>query len=104
MNLTKTAALKIARSAVSMPFGSGTSWSINHPYRHATLDDLSGPGTSRNATSYSAAMAMRATTVADITLSLMGINSDDAQYAIHNPQPADRTISGLVEAGIAASH
>jgi len=96
--MTKTAALKIARNAVSMPSGRGTSWVIYHPYRHATLDDLRGPSTSRNASSYAGALAMRSRTVADITLSLMGINSIDAQAAIYNASPC--AIIEMVNIGI----
>lgn len=99
--MTKTAAIKAARQAVSAPIGAGTSWAVYHPY-YSTVDGLKGPSTCNNASSYSGAVAMRARIVADLAICLMGMNSDDAQYAIYSAT-WDRTITGLVRAAIAAS-
>lgn len=101
MTMTKTAAIKAARQAVSAPIGAGTSWQVYHPY-YNTFDGLKGASTCNNASSYSGAVAMRARIVAGLAICLMDLNSDDAQYAIYN-ETWDRTIPGLVNAAIAAS-
>lgn len=79
--MSKTAAIKLAQSCVGMPQGRGTSWQIHGPYRH---DNLSGPSTTINATSYPNAMFKRRNWVAAIAGHLMGIPADDVYFAAYD--------------------
>lgn len=98
---SKSSALATARRAVSSPTGAGSSWQIYHPYDR-TADGLSGPSICSSASSYAAATKIRAQIVASLVTSLMGICTDDTEYAIYS-EAWDTTIDGLVHAAIAAS-
>lgn len=79
--LSKTTALKMAQSVVGMPTGCGTSWQIYGPYRY---DNLAGPSTSINATSYPQAMLKRRNWVVTIAGHLMGLAADDVYFAAYD--------------------
>ena len=74
MQISKTAALKTARQAVSRPVGRRTSWQVYGPYRATELD---GPTTTGYEYDYFAACARRTRWVAYIALILMGYEGDD---------------------------
>jgi hypothetical protein len=94
MTMSKTAALKVARSAVSF-HGSGTSWTIYGPYR---ATDLSGPSTSVSATDYWKARARRAAWVAEIAATLMGLDPEVIAYHAYND--GENRIEALLDAAI----
>jgi len=72
--ISKTAALKVAQKAVSAPQGAYTSWALYGPF---SADDLSGPSTELHATSYSEALDKRASWVATIAASVLGLPNRD---------------------------
>lgn len=98
MKMSKTAAIKIARDAVSQPIGNRTSWMLIGPYR---ANDIEGPTTEINADSYWSALAKRTKWVAFIALVLMGYDAADVDYWTHELCGRETTINGLIDACIA---
>lgn len=87
--MTKTAAMRVAQNAVDEPIGQGTSWQVYGP----SHDNAPRWGrTSRSATCYAAARAIRTRWVAAITLALMGVD-DDGFYLHHNSGSARELVN-----------
>lgn len=100
--MTKTDAIRTARRAVSI-HGARTSWVVIGPYRS---NDIRGPSTEWNTSSYEKARAVAASWKAEVALGLMGRLSDDARYAIERDMDdphADHSVEALVKIGLAAS-
>ena len=96
MQISKTAALKTARQAVSRPVGRRTSWQVYGPYR---ATDLAGPSTEMHADSYVMARARRTRWVAHIALTLMGYEGDDL-YEIDMIAERGGSVESIVNAYI----
>lgn len=77
--MTKTAALKAAQAAISMPQGKATSWMIVAPFNAGAVE---GPRTEHHYTSHSEAMRDRTTRVVLLALALMGHH--DKGYAFQH--------------------
>lgn len=97
-NLTKTAAIREARSCVHIMRAGRTSFEIVGPY---IMNRLSGPSTSMSADSWVKARRVRAVWAAEIALSLMGKLTDQARIAIDRASDEDCSIPALVAAGLA---
>ena len=100
--MTKTEAIRTARRAVSI-HGARTSWVVIGPYHR---DDIHGPSTEVNESSYQKALARSTAWKAEVALGLMGRLSDDARYAIERDMDdphADHSVEALVKIGLAAS-
>ena len=100
--MTKTDAIRTARRAVSI-HGARTSWVVIGPYHR---DDIHGPSTEVNESSYQKALARSTAWKAEVALGLMGrltnAASDAIDYEMYNPYGA-RTVDALVKSGLAAS-
>lgn len=94
MVMSKTAAIKAARKAVSAPIRhDSTSYSLIGPW---DWSELRGPTTEKTATSYEDALSKRARWVASIALSLMGKMDDEgvAAYAIFDSD--EKSVESLI--------
>jgi len=101
MSLSKTAAIKAARSYVGHPVGRATSWSVTGPYACA---DYSGPSTTINVNSYPKAVGVRTRWVAEVALALMDRLDLCAtvDYLLYrNAGMGGYTVDALVSAAIA---
>jgi hypothetical protein len=100
MTLSKTAAIREARTYVSLPHRrSATDYVVYSPYRHT---DPTGPSTEMQADSYPKALGRRTEQVAYIALTLMGIDTTDV-WLEAGRRGYDRdgsTVEGLVADGL----
>ena len=74
MNLSKSAALRCASKYVSVS-GRQTSWTVHAPYYN---DQIQGPRTEINTSSYTKARAIAAAKKSHLALHLMGRATEDA--------------------------
>ena len=93
--LHKTPALRIARSAYSMPSGSGHSWAFYGPFY---ADQPKGPRTEFRNSSYPDAMRARHRAVAETALCLMGVPPLEAACLVGptNPTPAKEMLEACL--------
>lgn len=99
--MSMSAAIRKARSYVSIARSSRTSYHIYGPY---SVDNLSGPSSEITRSDWWQARSARTHWVAQIALGLMGRYTHDAAIAVHmtdHGPPAD--VRTLVKAGLAAS-
>lgn len=99
MKLSKTAAIKEARTFVGSLCGRHTSWSVFGPY---LTSNLHGPSTEAHADSYTKARRIRTIWVAQIDVALMGreemVNTID--YLAQVDGQEGLTVESLVAAAI----
>lgn len=99
MAMSKTAAIKAARAAVSAPIRrSSTDYVVYGPWR---LTEIDGPTTERTANTYRGAAAMRARWIANIALELMGESSERVYFVIDDADGG--SVEQLVDIGIRAN-
>lgn len=97
MSISKTAALQLAQECVGKPIGHGSSWEFYAPYYS---NKPHGPSTELHADSYAKAVQMRSAKVADIALSLMGVDDQSVvDYVVYRdgPMPAAKIVSAAVD-------
>jgi hypothetical protein len=100
MSISKTQAIKQARTYVSMPVRlSSTEYVVYAPW---DVENPDGATTDLQARSYSKALALRKTRIARIALVLMDRFNQKANFAIEFQNKSDSTIESLVDAGLRA--
>lgn len=105
MSMSKTKAIREARSLVSRPHRYGPTEYV--VYGPALLDQPYGPTTTAQRNSYPAAVRMRTAWIAEIALSLMGKYDDwsrdclDENYEVY--RFSGYTVENIVAAGLVAA-